>query len=115
MTSDTTYLPRRFTLVDELYRQGHWYLTDDDVCYFLGEYTAKQGYAFSKTNDLISNFKKPLSTWGTPQWRWKAWAIEYAAGAFRAALFNRDLDTITFVPIPPSRAKGGPPVFCASN
>jgi hypothetical protein len=108
MTSPVTYLPRRFTLIDDLTRPDHSYLTSDDVCYFLGEYTARKGYAFSRTNDLIWNFKKPVSTRGSPQWRYKQWAIDEAAAAFRAALDDRDLNAITFVPIPPSKAMGDP-------
>jgi hypothetical protein len=30
--------------------------TEDD-CYYFGEYTARAGYAFSTTNDLIQNLK----------------------------------------------------------
>jgi hypothetical protein len=108
MTSAGTYLPRRFTQIDDLTRPDHSYLTAEDVCYFLGEYTARKGYAFSKTNDLILNFKKPMSKRGTSQWSYKAWAIDYAAKALRAALDDRDLDAITFVPIPPSKAKDDP-------
>lgn len=83
-------------------------MTDDDICYFLGEYTARKSHAFSKTNDLVLNFKKSISTRGTSQWRYKEWAINYAAAAFRAALDDRDLDTITFVPVPPSKSKSDP-------
>ncbi len=108
MTSDTTFLPQRFTLIDELSRDDHSYLTEDDVCYFLGEYTARKGYTHSKTNDLILNFKKSVSLHGTSQWRWKEWAIQQSADAFRAALYDKDLDTITFVPVPPSKAKDDP-------
>lgn len=108
MTSASTFLPQRLTLIDDLIRQDHWYLTDDDICYFLGEYTARKGHAFSKTNDLVLNFKKSMSKRGTSQWSYKEWAIKYAAAAFRAALDDRDLDDITFVPVPPSKAKDDP-------
>jgi hypothetical protein len=108
MTSSGTYLPQRFTLIDDLTRPDHWYLTVDDVCYFLGEYTARKGYAFSRTNDVIVNFKKSLSTRGSAQWPYKQWAIDEAAAAFRAALDDRDLNAITFVPVPPSKAKDDP-------
>ncbi|MHB8732287.1 MAG: hypothetical protein ACYDAB_10925 [bacterium] len=83
-------------------------MTADDVCYFLGEYTARKGYAFSKTNDVILNFKKSLEKRGTPEWRWKLWAIETAAATFRTALDDKDLNTITFVPVPPSKARDDP-------
>lgn len=38
-------LPERFTRIDELTRPDHYWLTDDDLCYFLGDYAAGQGYA----------------------------------------------------------------------
>jgi len=108
MTSGATFLPQRFTLIDDLTRLDHSYLTADDICYFLGEYTARKGYAFSRTNDLILNFKKSMDKKGSSQWPYKAWAIQDAAEALRAALDDRDLDAITFVPIPPSKAKDHP-------
>ena len=46
MTSDVVF-PDRFTEIDELTRPDHSWLTDDDRCYFLGEYTARQGYSYS--------------------------------------------------------------------
>ncbi len=107
MTSASTF-PHRFTRIDELTRPDHWYLTDVDICYFLGEYTARGGYAFSATNKLVFNLKKPLSVRGTLQWQYKERAIQQAAAAFRAALDDRDLDTMTFVPIPPSKARTDP-------
>ena len=37
MPSDVAF-PGRFTEIDELTRPDHSWLTDDDRCYFLGEY-----------------------------------------------------------------------------
>jgi hypothetical protein len=42
--SDGTF-PQRLTKVDELTRQDHYWLEPDDECLFLGEYTARKGYA----------------------------------------------------------------------
>ena len=107
MTSDGTF-PQRLTKVDDLIRPDHWRLTDADDCYFIGEYTASQGYSYSDTNDLISNFKKTMHRRGRPGWHYKDRAIQKAAEAFRKALTPKDLDRLTFVPIPPSKAKGDP-------
>ena len=85
MTSDVAF-PDRLTEIDELTRPDHSWLTADDRCYFLGEYTARQGYAYSPTNDLILNFKKPPDRQGRPEWRYKELAIQRAATAFRLAL-----------------------------
>ena len=44
MMSDGTF-PNRLSKVDDLTRPDHWYLTEDDHCFFIGEYTARQGFA----------------------------------------------------------------------
>ena len=106
MSSST--FPERLTKVDELTLEDHSFLQPDDDCYFLGEYTARAGYTFSATNNLVLNFKKSMDRCGTPEWRYKAQAIQQAAVAFRAALQDAALDSWTFVPIPPSKAKGDP-------
>jgi hypothetical protein len=104
MTSGSTF-PQRLTKIDELARPDHYYLTPADDCYFLGEYTARKGFAFSATNQLILNFKKSMDKRGTAQWRYKDRAIGEAAAAFRAALTGEWLDIATLIPIPPSKAK----------
>ena len=105
MTSAKIF-PQRLTKIDDLARPDHFYLTPADDCYFLGEYTARKGYAFSATNHLVLNFKKSMDKRGTAQWRYKDQAIGEAAAAFRAALNDEWLNVATLVPIPPSKAKG---------
>ena len=107
MTSATTF-PDRLTKVDDLTRPDHAHWTADDVCYFIGEYTARRGYAHSPTNHLIFNFKKPVDRRGRPEWRYKERAIRVVARAFRHALRPEAFDRLTLVPIPPSKAKGDP-------
>ncbi|MGO8868139.1 MAG: hypothetical protein ACLQME_16730 [Alphaproteobacteria bacterium] len=107
MTSGSTF-PQRFTKIDDLSRPDHWYLTAEDECYFLGEYTARRGFAFSATNNLILNFKKPMDRRGRPEWQYKAKAIRTAAAAIRAALEDKARNVVTFVPVPPSKARGDP-------
>jgi hypothetical protein len=107
MTSDGTF-PQRLTLVDELIRPDHSYLTAEDTCYFLGEYTARGGHSFSATNSLICNFKKSVEKRGQYQWRYKEQAIRQSAAAFRCAINGEWFDTATLVPIPPSKAKTDP-------
>lgn len=104
MTSNSTF-PKRLTIIDDLTRPDHYYLDADDTCYFLGEYTARKSYKFSATNQLISNLKKPVSVRREYQWRYKEQAIRQAAEALRFALSDEDLNSSTFVPIPPSKAK----------
>ena len=107
MTSGNTF-PRRLTEIDDLARPDHWYLRPEDDCYFLGEYTARKGFAFSATNQLVLNFKKSMGKRGTPQWWYKDRAIGEAAAAFRTALPEAWLNMATLVPIPPSKAKSDP-------
>ena len=98
----------RFTLVDDLTRPDHPYLTVSDRCYFLGEYTARQGYSYSATNSLILNIKKSVERRNRPDWRYKERAIRQTAEAFRRNLNPEALDRLTFVPVPPSKARDDP-------
>ena len=107
MTSDGTF-PRRLTKIDGLIRPDHSHLIAADVCYFIGEYTAYRGYSHSDTNHLIFNFKKTIDRRGRPEWRYKEQAIRTAAAAFCRTLNPEALDHLTFVPVPPSKAKGDP-------
>lgn len=106
MARSQSSLPARLTKVDAL-APDHWHLTESDDCYFLGEYTAREGYQFSPTNQLIINLKKGPDRRGRPDWKYKERAIRQVARALRAAI-KESLDNITFVPIPPSKAKADP-------
>ena len=105
MTSGNSSFPRRLTKIDELTRPDHSFLAPEDECFYLGDYTARKGFAHSATNNLIINLKKPMDRRGTAQWPYKARAIEQAADALKNALSGTPLQSITFVPIPPSKAK----------
>ena len=110
MTSETTF-PQRLTKIDELMRCDHVHLDEDDECYFIGEYTARIGYTYSATNDLVLNFKKTMDRQGRAEWQYKKMAIRKAAAAFATALEpsgQKTLDGVTFVPVPPSKARGDP-------
>jgi hypothetical protein len=108
MTSAQSSFPQRLTRIDELTRGDHHYLEAEDRCYFLGEYTARMGFAHSATNNLIINFKKRLDRQGTPEWRHKGLKITAAASAMFNALRQNNLQTSTFVPVPPSKAQSDP-------
>lgn len=107
MKSASTF-PRRLTKIDDLTRADHSYLAAADACYFLGEYTARKGYAVSATNQLVFNLKKGMERRDRPEWRYKAEAIQKAAQALHDALNDRVRQTLTFVPVPPSKAKTDP-------
>jgi predicted amidophosphoribosyltransferase len=99
-------LAKRVLKIDALTLPDHHYLDAQDICYYAGEYTAGEGHAYSETNQLILNFKKSVDKRRTAQWQYKERAILQAAAIFRAAI-KGDAE-ITFVPIPPSKAKSDP-------
>lgn len=108
MATSRGNFPRRATAVDELTRRDHHYLEQDDRCVFIGEYTARAGYQHSETNQLILNLKKGMDRRDKRDWRYKGMAIRQAGRTFAAVLNERSLDQFTFVPIPPSKARGDP-------
>jgi hypothetical protein len=104
-------LPLRLSKIDELTRPDHTFLEADDECFYLGEYTARKGYQFSETNNLIYNLKKPMDRRGRSGWEYKQLAIEKAGKLMREALEAsnpRWLSVATLVPIPPSKTKTDP-------
>ena len=95
----------RLLTIDNLTRPDHTFIEPDDICYYMGEYTARGGFSASDTNDLILNLKKPMDRRGNPEWRYKAWAMVTVARDLRAILGQRQIENVTFVPVPPSKAK----------
>ena len=59
-------MPLRLSRIDDLTRSDHTFIETDDECLYLGEYNARKGYQFSKTNNLIFNLKKPMDPRGQP-------------------------------------------------
>jgi hypothetical protein len=100
--------PRRLTEIDDLSRPDHYHLNADDRCVFLGEYTARKGFSFSATNQLVLNFKKSVDRRGRPEWQHKERAIRQVAQAFAGAISAEWLASATLVPIPPSKEKSDP-------
>jgi hypothetical protein len=97
--------PIRLTEIDASNIDLHARLHAGDTCLFLFEYTSGQGYAFSATNDLISNLKKKP---GQPGQYYKNQAISRCAANFREALSADWLAKATLVPVPPSKAADHP-------
>jgi hypothetical protein len=98
----------RFRKIDEQNRGDHTNLSAGDGCYFLYEYTSGRNYAFSSTNNLISNLKKKPSQAASPGYHYKRQAIDKCARELRG-LINPDwLKFATLVPVPPSKARGHP-------
>lgn len=99
-------LNKRILKIDALTLPDHHHLDAKDICYYTGEYTAGEGHVYSETNQLIHNFKKTMDKRLTVQWQYKERAILQAANIFRAAI--KEEARITFVPVPPSKAKTDP-------
>ncbi len=101
-------MPTRLTKIDELTRPDHTFLAPDDECYYLGEYTARKGFAFSDMNNLVNNLRKPMERRGRPEWRYKESAITTCGNMFREALNDEWLDTATLVSVPSSMVQTDP-------
>lgn len=96
------------TKIDDLTFPDHYRLDSTDECCFVGEYTARAGYSYSATNDLVHNLKKGMERKDRPEWRYKISAIATASLQLRNSLNPDYLRVATFVPIPPCRAKDDP-------
>lgn len=96
--------------IDDSNRAAHYYLTPDDECYFLHEFTARKGYGYSPGNQFIFNFKKSPTKRHEAHYQHKLQAIANAIALYRG-LFDQVAgiyDGCTFAPIPPSKLPGHP-------
>lgn len=98
----------RFRKIDDQNRGHHCYLTADDECLFLLEYTSGHDYSFSATNSLISNLKKKPSLARTGAYHYKLETITACGVALGEAISADWLAAGTLVPVPPSKARGDP-------
>ncbi|HUQ91538.1 MAG TPA: hypothetical protein VM120_07640 [Bryobacteraceae bacterium] len=104
-------MPIRLSKIDDLTRPDHFFIEAADECLYLGEYTARKGYQFSDTNNLIFNLKKPMERRDQPGWNYKRRAVEKAGRQLREALDALNpkwLSMATLVPMPPSKVKSDP-------
>lgn len=93
----------RLTQIDELIRGQHYHLDAGDLCYFFGEYTARQHAAYSETNQLIMNLKKGNERRGLQDYHYKGAAINRVAQMITSTIGN--ISDYTFVPVPPSKCR----------
>jgi hypothetical protein len=101
-------LPDRLTGIDETNRDQHLYLEAGDRCFFFGEYFAGKGYQGNHTNQLMFNFKcTPSDAAANPGRKMhKERAVATIAAGLRKAITQQNVERLTFVPIPPSKAAG---------
>ena len=100
--------PQNFLKIDDLTRPKHTHIGANDICLYLCEYAAGQGYQYSYINQQIFNFKKSMSERNKLGWHYKASAIRRIAKAFTQAFDGRNPSDWTFVPVPPSKMRGDP-------
>ncbi len=87
------------TRIDHLTLGAHYYLTAEDECYLLREYTARRGFDASETNQIIGSIKKTPDCRGRPEWFYKERDLRRAASELRSALNPVWLRAATIVPV----------------
>ena len=98
----------KFQKIDATTIRDHYFLNEHDVCLYLGDYSVRQGFKASPINSLISNFKKdPSKKAHQAEWQHKLNAIKKIAHHILQD-FGDDLTKLTWVPVPPSKAKDDP-------
>jgi hypothetical protein len=95
----------RLQKIDDANRGDHYYLADDDECFFLYEYTSGAGWRGGETNQLIHNLQKKKGDGG---YNYKAPAIVKCAKNFSETINPKWLVEATLVPVPPSKARTDP-------
>jgi hypothetical protein len=95
----------RLQQIDETNRHDHHYLTPEDECYFLYEYTAGAGWQHGTTNQLIHNLKKKKTDRGS---QYKPGAINQCSRDFSATINEQWLSESVLIPVPPSKIKADP-------
>lgn len=96
--------------IDDSNRAAHYYLTPEDQCYFLYEFTARKGYGYSPGNQFIFNFKKSPTKRSEAQYQYKLQAIQKAIRLYQG-IFDQVVGVYkdcTFAPIPPSKIASHP-------
>ncbi len=87
---------------------GHSALAPDDLCYYIGDYTPRAGYAHSEMNKRIINLKKDPSRRDKDEWQYKEKAIRESARLLTSAFSDYPLERCIFIPIPPSKNRDDP-------
>lgn len=100
---------KKLTQIDDLTRGDHWHLETTDSCFYFAEYTAHEGPSYSPCNNLITNFKHRTRFRNNQTvWGYKQGAITQVARAIASVTPQNAFASMTFVPIPPSKAKADP-------
>jgi hypothetical protein len=79
-------------------QENIYHIGDDDEIYYAREYISGRNYQASVANHLISNFKKPVSRRGRPEWRHKIKAIRQFAEELSLLLDPKGIYFLTSIP-----------------
>ncbi|MEO7760316.1 MAG: hypothetical protein ABIS68_00240 [Casimicrobiaceae bacterium] len=92
----------RLSRIDELTRREHYYLGDQDICYYFGEYAARKGAGHGLTNSLVHDLLQPRDPAVHKQDFLKDRALGRAAQWIHDAFDPVRFSHATFVPMPQS-------------
>lgn len=102
MTSDKSWSnkPREISALE---RPDHVFLEESDKCFYFGDYSPRQGFNHSATNQFVFNLKQPLKFRDSSSWKYKERCIRTGGQLLAQALNKEAADHIVIVPIPPSK------------
>ena len=92
----------RLSRIDELTRREHYFLGDQDVCYYFGEYTGRNGRPFSLIGTLIQDLLQPRDPAVEKQEYRKDRALGRVAQWLHEVFDPASVAEATFVPLPQS-------------
>ena len=92
----------RLSRIDELTRREHYYLGDQDLCYYFGEYSGRGGQAFGTMSALIRDLLQPRDPAVSKQEYWKDRALSRVAQWMNEVFDPACIADATFVPLPQS-------------
>jgi predicted amidophosphoribosyltransferase len=96
----------RLQCIDDLNRSDHFYLDENDKCYYWGEYTKEEEGSYkSPVKSLICNLKKSPLQRTERHYYYKTRDIDSIASKFKMMLNDSYLRQATFIPIPPSKTR----------
>jgi hypothetical protein len=94
----------RLQRIDELTRREHYYLREDDACYYFGEYTARKGTAHGIPSSLVHDLLERRDPSVPKQDHRKDRAMSRVAQWMNEVFDPAQLARATFVPLPQSGA-----------
>lgn len=94
--------------IDDLSRPDHSLLDQQDTCYYIREYTSREGFQASPENQQVFNLKCPINHPNQNRIYYKRQAVAKAAADVTEALAGLQIDRSVFIPIPPSKGVNSP-------